>query len=175
MLPNIFDTEYVACQLRHSGILEAICIRKEGYPIRIPFRHFLVRYGVLAGQGSSCLPERDNCITVLSHVVGDPSDLYQIGNTKVFLKEKARQILERRWNQKLSWAIVTLQRNLRGLISRRQFQVFKQKVTLIQAHFRGHLARKRYQRLKKTLIQFGVAVFVSRPVVQKRRQYQVNP
>ncbi|XP_077183884.1 myosin XVB isoform X2 [Paroedura picta] len=172
MLPNIFDTEYVACQLRHSGILEAICIRKEGYPIRIPFCHFLIRYGVLAGQGSSCLPERDSCIAVLSYVVGDHLDLYQIGLTKVFLKEKARQILERRWNQKLSWAIVTLQRNLRGLISRRQFQVFKQKVTFIQAHFRGHLARKRYQRLKKTLTQFGLAVYVSRPVVQRRRQSQ---
>ncbi|XP_060109014.1 myosin XVB [Heteronotia binoei] len=129
-------------------------------------------YGVLAARGSNCLPERDSCITVLSRVVGDLSDLYQVGITKVFLKEKARQMLERRWNQKLSWAIVTLQRNLRGLISRRQFQVFKQKVTFVQAHFRGHLARKRYQRLKKTLIQFGVAVFVSRPVVQRRKQYQ---
>uniref|UniRef100_A0A8D2LHE6 Myosin XVB n=1 Tax=Varanus komodoensis TaxID=61221 RepID=A0A8D2LHE6_VARKO len=42
-VPDIFDTEYVACQLRHSGILEAICIRKEGYPVRIPFHHFLIR------------------------------------------------------------------------------------------------------------------------------------
>uniref|UniRef100_A0A8C5F1I5 Myosin XVB n=1 Tax=Gopherus evgoodei TaxID=1825980 RepID=A0A8C5F1I5_9SAUR len=40
-LSDIFDVEYVTCQLRHSGILEAIHIRKEGYPIRIPFQHFL--------------------------------------------------------------------------------------------------------------------------------------
>uniref|UniRef100_A0A674JI08 Myosin XVB n=1 Tax=Terrapene triunguis TaxID=2587831 RepID=A0A674JI08_9SAUR len=43
-LSDVFDVEYVTCQLRHSGILEAIHIRKEGYPIRIPFQHFLVRY-----------------------------------------------------------------------------------------------------------------------------------
>ncbi|XP_062826685.1 unconventional myosin heavy chain 6-like [Anolis carolinensis] len=92
---------------------------------------------------------------------------------QVFLKEKARKILERRWNQKLSWAIVTLQRNLRGLINRRRLQAFKQKATVIQAHFRGFLARKRYQRLKKTLTQFGVSMIVSRPLVHRRRQYQV--
>ncbi|XP_053231876.1 unconventional myosin-XVB-like isoform X1 [Podarcis raffonei] len=171
-VPNIFDTEYVASQLRHSGILEAICIRKEGYPIRIPFRHFLIRYGVLAGRGQNSLQERDGCTAVLSQVVGDLSELYQIGVTKVFLKEKARQMLERRWNQKLSWAIVTLQRNLRGLINRRRFQVFKEKALVIQAHFRGYLARKRYQRLKKTLMRFGVAMLVSRPLTHKRRQYQ---
>uniref|UniRef100_A0A452H2J7 Myosin XVB n=1 Tax=Gopherus agassizii TaxID=38772 RepID=A0A452H2J7_9SAUR len=40
-LSDVFDVEYVTCQLRHSGILEAIHIRKEGYPIHIPFQHFL--------------------------------------------------------------------------------------------------------------------------------------
>ncbi|XP_009705855.1 PREDICTED: unconventional myosin-XV, partial [Cariama cristata] len=42
-LSNIFDVEYVTCQLRHSGILEAIHIRKEGYPVRLPFQNFLAR------------------------------------------------------------------------------------------------------------------------------------
>ncbi|CAM5156263.1 unnamed protein product [Eretmochelys imbricata] len=171
-LSDVFDVEYVTCQLRHSGILEAIHIRKEGYPIRIPFQHFLVRYGTLTGQGQSYSQERDGCAAVLSQVVGDPSDLYQIGVTKVFLKEKARQLLERRWNQKQSWAVVTLQRNLRGLLSRRQFQVFRQKVMVIQAHFRGHQARKRCRRLKMMLVQFGTVVLISRPLVQTRKRCQ---
>ncbi|KAG8129050.1 hypothetical protein E2320_015812, partial [Naja naja] len=166
-VPDIFDTEYVACQLRHLGILEAISLRKGGYPIRLSFHHFLTRYGVLAGQGPSCLQKRKSCVAVLSHVVGDISELYQIGVTKVFLKEKIWQMLEKQRNQKLTWAIVTLQRYLRGLINRRQFQFFRQKITVIQAHFRGHLARKRYQRLKKTLLHFGVAVLVSGNLVHK--------
>ncbi|XP_025053284.1 myosin XVB [Alligator sinensis] len=204
-LSNIFDVEYVTCQLRHSGILEAIHIRKEGYPIRIPFQPFLVRYGTLGGPTQSNLQERDDCIAVLSRVVGDASELYQIGITKVlckengililkafpstylvlmetvvssgqvFLKEKAKQLLERRWKQKQSWAIVTLQRRLRGLISRRRFQVLQQKVTVIQAHFRGHLARKRYKRLKKTLLQFRRAVLISRPLVQRRKHCRPCP
>ncbi|KFP15085.1 Unconventional myosin-XV, partial [Egretta garzetta] len=174
-LSNIFDVEYVTCQLRHSGILEAIHIRKEGYPVRLPFQNFLARYGVLAGRGRSCLEEREGCAEVLAHVVGNPSDLYQIGVTKVFLKEKARQLLERRWNQRQSWATVTLQRKFRCLLHRRRLRVLQEKVTVIQAHFRGYQARKRYRRLKKTLVQFNTVIFISRPLIQRRKKCQVTP
>ncbi|KAM6050180.1 myosin XVB [Theristicus caerulescens] len=173
-LSNIFDVEYVTCQLRHSGILEAIHIRKEGYPVRLPFQNFLARYGLLAGRGHNCLEEREHCAAVLSHVVGNPSDLYQIGVTKVFLKEKARQLLERRWSQRQSWAIVTLQRNFRCLLCRRRFRVLQEKVTIIQAHFRGYQARKRYRRLKKTLVQFNTMILISRPLIQRRKRCQLE-
>ncbi|NXG66908.1 MYO15 protein, partial [Hemiprocne comata] len=173
-LSNIFDVEYVTCQLRHSGILEAIHIRKEGYPVRLPFQNFLARYGHLAGRRHSCLEEREGCVAVLAHVVGNPSDLYQIGVTKIFLKEKARQLLERWWNQRQSWAIVTLQRKFRGLLRRRRLRVLQEKVTIIQAHFRGYQARKRYRRLKKTLVQFNTMILISRTLVQRRKYCQVT-
>ncbi|KFO78479.1 Unconventional myosin-XV, partial [Cuculus canorus] len=172
-LSNIFDVEYVTCQLRHSGILEAIHIRKEGYQVRLPFQNFLARYGILAGRGHICLEEREGCMAVLSHVVGHPSDLYQIGITKVFLKEKARQLLERRWNQRQWWAIATLRRNFRCLLHRRRLRVLQEKVTIIQAHFRGYQARKRYRRLKKTLVQFNTMILISRPLIQRRKRCQV--
>ncbi|XP_074900633.1 myosin XVB isoform X1 [Buteo buteo] len=171
-LSNIFDVEYVTCQLRHSGILEAIRIRKEGYPVRLPFQNFLGRYGLLAGRRHNCLEEREVCAAVLSHVVGSPSDLYQIGVTKVFLKEKARQLLERRRNQRQSWAVVTLQRNFRCLLRRRRLRVLQEKVIIIQAHFRGYQARKRYRRLKKTLMQFNTMILISRPLIQRRKHCQ---
>ncbi|XP_049668944.1 myosin XVB [Accipiter gentilis] len=179
-LSNIFDVEYVTCQLRHSGILEAIHIRKEGYPVRLPFQNFLGRYGLLAGRRHSCLEEREVCAAVLSHVVGSPSDLYQIGVTKVFLKEKTRQLLERRRNQRQSWAVVTLQRNFRCLLRRRHLRVLQEKVIIIQAHFRGYQARsgvkgqarKRYRRLKKALMQFNTMILISRPLIQRRKHCQ---
>ncbi|OPJ88596.1 hypothetical protein AV530_003107 [Patagioenas fasciata monilis] len=171
-LSNIFDVDYVTCQLRHSGILEAIHIRKKGYPVRLPFQNFLARYGLLAGRGHSCLEEREGCAAVLSRVLGSPSDLYQIGITKVFLKEKARQLLERRRNQRQSWAIVTLQRNFRRLLRRRRLRVLQEKVIIIQAHFRGYQARKRYRRLKTTLVQFNTMILISRSLIQRRKHCQ---
>lgn len=50
---------------------------------RLPISLLLLRYGALAGRGQSRLPERGGCAAVLSRVVGDPSDLYQIGASKV--------------------------------------------------------------------------------------------
>ncbi|NXD41888.1 MYO15 protein, partial [Copsychus sechellarum] len=140
-LSNIFDVEYVNRQLRHSGILEAIHIQKEGFPVRLPFQSFLARYGPLAGGSRSSLQQREGCAAVLAHVLGSPSPLYQIGVTKVFLKEEARQLLERLWLQRQSWAVVTLQRKFRRLLQRRRLRVLQEKVTVIQAHFRGYQAR----------------------------------
>ncbi|NWI02403.1 MYO15 protein, partial [Tichodroma muraria] len=173
-LSNIFDVEYVNCQLRHSGILEAIHIQKEGYPVRLPFQSFLARYGLLAGSRPSSLKQREGCAAVLAHVLGHPSNLYQIGVTKVFLKEKARQLLERRWLQRQSWAVVTLQRKFRRLLHRRRLRVLQEKVTVIQAHFRGYQARKRYRRLKKTLVLFKTMILISRPLIQRRKRCQVT-
>ncbi|NWR78690.1 MYO15 protein, partial [Centropus unirufus] len=172
-LSNIFDVEYVTCQLRHSGILEAIHIRKKGYPVRLPFQNFLARYGILAGRGHSCLEEREGCVAVLSRVVEHPSELYEIGVTKVFLKERARQLLERRRAQRLRWALATLQRSVRCLLRRRRLRALQEKATIIQAHFRGYQARKRYRRLRKTLVQFNTMILVSRPLTQRRRRCQV--
>ncbi|NWH56890.1 MYO15 protein, partial [Geococcyx californianus] len=172
-LSNIFDVEYVTSQLRHSGILEAIRIRKERYPVRLPFQNFLARYGILAGRGQHNSEDKEGCAAVLSHVVGHPSDLYQIGVTKVFLKEKARQLLERQRNQRQRWAITTLQRNFQLLLHHRRLHVLQEKVTIIQAYFRGYQARKRYRRLKKTLLQFNTLILISRPLVQRRKRCQV--
>ncbi|XP_066056858.1 myosin XVB [Chamaea fasciata] len=171
-LSNIFDVDYVSRQLRHSGILEAIHIRKEGYPVRLPFQSFLARYGLLAGSTPGSLEQRAGCAAVLAHVAGSPSDLYQIGVTKVFLKEKARQLLERRRLQRQSWAVVTLQRKFRRLLHHRRLRVLQEKATVIQAHFRGYQARKRYRRLKKTLVQFKTMLLISRPLIQRRKRCQ---
>lgn len=40
----MFDADLVSTQLRYSGIMEAIQIRKEGYPVRLTFHSFLTRW-----------------------------------------------------------------------------------------------------------------------------------
>lgn len=56
LLFQLFDRELCIRQLRYSGMMETIRIRKAGYPIRHTFDEFLERYRVLL-RSSVCDPK----------------------------------------------------------------------------------------------------------------------
>ena len=79
-------------QLRYSGMMETISIRRKGYPIRHLFRDFVDRYRLLAPgirpserEGDCRAASEKICKTVLVN------QDYQIGKTKVFLKASRKQ------------------------------------------------------------------------------------
>ncbi|CAM4711113.1 unnamed protein product [Leuciscus chuanchicus] len=172
-LPGIFDVDYIATQLRHGGILETIHIRKEGFPIRIPFALFMERYGVLLAQR----PENQSCeeqVVTLLETVGAEEGQYQLGLTKVFMKETLFQRVEEKWSSTQTWAAVTIQRNIRGFICRRNFRFFKQKAIVLQSHIRGHQARKYYKKLKQSFTQFWAAMMITRDTIKRRHWRDVG-
>ncbi|KAJ8399769.1 hypothetical protein AAFF_G00408740 [Aldrovandia affinis] len=172
-LPGIFDLDYMMLQLRHAGILETIHIRKEGFPIRITFNFFMERYGVLLAQRPANLSEKEQVAALLDTIPGSEEGQYQLGLTKVFLKEALYQQVEDRWSSTQNWAAVTIQRNIRGFICRRNFRFFKQKAIILQSHIRGHQARKYYKRLKQSFTQFWAAMMITRSTI-KRQQWRAH-
>ncbi|KAJ3608052.1 hypothetical protein NHX12_025102, partial [Muraenolepis orangiensis] len=141
-LPGVFDVDYMSAQLRHAGMLETVHIRKEGYPVRVLYSCFMERYGVLLPVRAEEASDREQTISVLE-MFGAEEGQFQLGVTKVFLKEHLHQLVEERWTSTQTWAAVTIQRNIRGFICRRNFRFFKQKAIVIQSHIRGHQARKK--------------------------------
>ncbi|KAF4084927.1 hypothetical protein AMELA_G00111590 [Ameiurus melas] len=139
-LPGIFDVEYIATQLKHGGILETIQIRKQGFPIRIPFKCFMERFGVLLAQRAVNLSDKELVVSLLESI-GAEDTQYQLGLTKVFMKESLYQQVEQKWSSTQTWAAIIIQRNIRGFICRRNFRFFKQKAIVLQSHIRGHQAR----------------------------------
>ncbi|KAH9489186.1 Unconventional myosin-XV, partial [Bulinus truncatus] len=82
--PMVFEDIVVLDQLRYSGMLETIRIRKIGYPIRVKFPHFIERYHCLMrGQEikSSQIPW-DICKLILQTQGSEYKNEYQIGATK---------------------------------------------------------------------------------------------
>ncbi|KAL2082103.1 hypothetical protein ACEWY4_021921 [Coilia grayii] len=85
---KLFDRELCIRQLRDSGMLETIRIRKSGFPIRHTYREFLSRYRVLLNTVTCdprTEPEEECCNAICKAVIRQEDD-WRIGKTKIFLK-----------------------------------------------------------------------------------------
>uniref|UniRef100_A0A8C3IWW2 Myosin VIIA n=1 Tax=Chrysemys picta bellii TaxID=8478 RepID=A0A8C3IWW2_CHRPI len=87
--PMLFDRELCVRQLRYSGMMETIRIRRAGYPIRYSFVEFVDRYRVLM-PGVKPGDLRGTCQRIAEVVLGKDDD-WQIGKTKIFLKVRCFQ------------------------------------------------------------------------------------
>ncbi|XP_029102796.1 unconventional myosin-XV-like [Scleropages formosus] len=156
--PGVFETDLVTTQLRYSGILETIRIRKEGYPVRIPFHVFLNRYKALLGLQHPPPPDGENCVAMLKKLCLVKQGAHQTGVTKLFMKEDLYQMLESKRDRVMHVAAVTLQRYYRMHFLRRKYASLRVKVVKLQASCRGFLVRKYYTEMRQNLIKFRALI-----------------
>ena len=94
--PNNFNAGEVLKQLRYSGMMEAIRIRREGYALREPHQSFFSRFGMLLGpedlkDGAGI----EKLVQVLSKRLNVSDVDWQIGHSKIFLRRELSDKLER--------------------------------------------------------------------------------
>ncbi|XP_047476292.1 unconventional myosin-XV-like [Penaeus chinensis] len=143
--PLKLDMLCVLEQLRYAGMLETIRIRQQGFPVRMRFLQFAERYRCLVpGQVPRGAPSKEICRVVLDRVSRGSRTAYQLGTTKIFLREALEQTLEEERYQRLSNAVVTLQRFVRGYLARRKFRSQRRSAVIVQAMVRMWLERRRY-------------------------------
>ncbi|XP_045840099.1 unconventional myosin-XV [Meles meles] len=152
--PGLFEPDVVLAQLRYSGVLETVRIRKEGFPVRLPFQVFIDRYRCLVALKPNLPAGGDLCVSVLSRLCTVLPSMYRVGVSKLFLKEHLHQLLESMRERVLQLAALTLQRCLRGFLIRRHFRSLRRKIVLLQSRARGYLARQRYQQMRRNLVKF---------------------
>ncbi|XP_078124453.1 unconventional myosin-XV [Sander vitreus] len=164
--PGVFDMELVNTQLHYSGIMETIHIRKEGYPIRLHFHSFLKRYKALLCLKDPPPADGENCVNMLHKLAPVKSGSYQLGVSKIFLKEELYQLLEGKRDRVLNIAAETLQRYTRACLVRKNFAKLRQNATLLKARCKGYLVRKRFALRRKYLIRLRSAVLL---IVNRQR------
>ncbi|KAI3369062.1 hypothetical protein L3Q82_026031 [Scortum barcoo] len=152
--PMLFDRDLCMRQLRYSGMMETIRIRKAGYPVRYTFDEFLNRYRVLL-KTSLCDPKRESkqkcCETICKTVLTEEGD-WKTGKTKIFLKDFHDTTLELERMEELNQKALLIQKTLRGYKFRKQFLRKKESALIIQKYWRGHKGRKLYK-----VVQLGFA------------------
>ncbi|EFX88395.1 hypothetical protein DAPPUDRAFT_191611 [Daphnia pulex] len=156
-LPMSFDLPVVLEQLRYTGMLETIRIRKNGYPVRMKFHHFIERYRCLLTRRerrnlarSPNPPGPDICRIVLDrHAQGDQ---FQLGTTKVFMREALEQQIERKRLDQMRDAAIKIQRAVRTYQLRKDFLTQRRSAVVIQAWVRRYQARKRFNTIRRGVI-----------------------
>ncbi|XP_040005919.1 unconventional myosin-XIX [Xiphias gladius] len=169
--PLTFKKEEVIMQLEACGIVETIHISAAGFPIRIPFRSFMKRYGLivkyskfksechcvdLEADGDDILRQEVEKLlgVVLHHQASDPSHCLDnekhnswvhCGRTKVFLTQSMLDLLEDQRKEILCQCAFSIQCCwLR--YQRRRRHTRQKSASLIQAAVRSWLVRRQVQR-----------------------------
>uniref|UniRef100_A0AAZ3RKS1 Uncharacterized protein n=1 Tax=Oncorhynchus tshawytscha TaxID=74940 RepID=A0AAZ3RKS1_ONCTS len=168
---NMFDPEVVLNQLRYSGMLETVKIRRAGFPVRRTFNDFNSRYKMILKDKHPTDDQRGRCTELLMSY--DPAKIdWQLGKTKVFLKEELEHRLEkgreevrrqagmvirahilsyvaRKSYKRVLVSTVTIQKNYRAHFWRRVFLRLRTAAVILQKHQRGRLARGLYRHLSE--------------------------
>ncbi|XP_054482584.1 unconventional myosin-IXb isoform X2 [Anoplopoma fimbria] len=128
-----FDDELVLKQIKYLGLLQMVHIQKSGYSARYTFKGFVETFRTLLPKGAAVTPEH---ITQLFEKMELDKTNYQIGKTKVFLKEKERQLLQDTLNKEVMRHIIVLQRWFRTCLLRLHFLQKRDATLLIQRSWR---------------------------------------
>uniref|UniRef100_A0A672Z2N9 Myosin VIIAb n=1 Tax=Sphaeramia orbicularis TaxID=375764 RepID=A0A672Z2N9_9TELE len=164
--PMLFDRELCIRQLRYSGMMETIRIRRAGYPIRYTFAEFVERYRVLM-PGVKPEDLRGTCQQIVQARLGKHND-WQIGKTKIFLKDHHDMQLEIERDKAITDKVILIQKSVRGLRERNNFLRIRKAVTVIQKFWRGYQCKKNYQIIKSGFVRLQ-AVYRSRKYYKSYR------
>uniref|UniRef100_A0AAQ5ZCV3 Myosin VIIAb n=1 Tax=Amphiprion ocellaris TaxID=80972 RepID=A0AAQ5ZCV3_AMPOC len=146
--PMLFDRELCIRQLRYSGMMETIRIRRAGYPIRYSFAEFVDRYRVLMPGVKPAHIQVNNTTTVL-FVVRSWLDVFRAMRSGFLRLQAVYRSRKHYRSYRMTRLRVTLiQARCRGFLIRQTFWRRLRAVLTIQAYTRGMIARRLCQRLR---------------------------
>ncbi|XP_073513352.1 unconventional myosin-IXb isoform X3 [Phyllobates terribilis] len=134
-----FDEALVLQQLRYTGMLETVRIRRSGYSAKYTYQEFKDQFQVLLPKSSTAL--KGKITSLLEEINLDPHN-YQLGKTKVFMKEPERQKLQDTLHRAVIRKIILLQSLFRMVVDRRNFLRMRSAAVTIQAYWRSYLVRR---------------------------------
>ncbi|XP_028446779.1 myosin-IIIb isoform X2 [Perca flavescens] len=154
-----FCKERVMLQLRYTGILETVNIRRQGYSHRILFEEFVNRYYYLAFRAHQ-MPEtsKENVVAILERA---KLEGWVLGKTKVFLRYYHVEQLNLLLREVIA-RVVVMQAYTKGWLGARRYRKEKQKrnrgAVIIQSAWRGYVARQNLKQIKKEREEAAICI-----------------
>ncbi|XP_013912288.1 PREDICTED: unconventional myosin-X-like [Thamnophis sirtalis] len=149
--PNLFSPDVVLKQLRYSGMLETVKIRRAGFPVRRLCQDFLCRYKMLLKNWTNPDSGKTTCSSFLQ-IYDNTQREWKLGKTKVFLKEVLEQKLEKAREEELKKAATVIRAHVLGYMARKKYRRVLASIVTIQKNYRAHFWKKSLLRLKASAI-----------------------
>ncbi|XP_016518587.1 unconventional myosin-X isoform X2 [Poecilia formosa] len=160
--PNVFDPETVLNQLRYSGMLETVKIRRAGFPVRRTFNDFFSRYKIIINDKVPAAGDNKKRSTDLLTKYDKTKKEWQLGKTKVFMKESLEQRLEKDRDEIRRQAAMIIRAHLLTFSAKKRFKQVRSSIVVLQKHLRRHIQRGQFVKKRRAAL-----------VLQKHRRGQV--
>ena len=136
-------------------MLEAIRIRKAGYAVRIKMNEFVNRYKTIFGQKgkkyfSADSPIKEQCLKILEGSLPKEegvTPVWQVGISKVFMKEEGQKQLEMNLAKAQSDTVVHIQKHARGYLARQLYKRMQAAKKVMQKAFLQIVIKLRWRKL----------------------------
>ncbi|XP_055547297.1 myosin heavy chain, muscle isoform X12 [Wyeomyia smithii] len=139
---GLIDAHLVMHQLTCNGVLEGIRICRKGFPNRMMYPDFKLRYKILNPKEADQQKDPKKCADCILTAVGLDSEMYRLGNTKVFFRAGVLGQMEEFRDERLSKIMSWMQSWCRGYLARKEFKKMQeQRVALevVQRNLRKYL------------------------------------
>uniref|UniRef100_A0A3Q2WQP3 Myosin X n=1 Tax=Haplochromis burtoni TaxID=8153 RepID=A0A3Q2WQP3_HAPBU len=152
-MPDHFDQTVVLNQLRYSGMLETVKIRRTGFPVRRTIQDFCSRYKVLMRGLLNSEDPRGCCVQLLCQYDSSSAE-WQLGKTKVFLRESLEHRLEKQREVEVLKAAMIIQAYVTGYMARKQYKKLLRCIVVIQKNYRAFYWRRKFLLLRWAALTF---------------------
>ncbi|XP_057653581.1 myosin heavy chain, muscle isoform X38 [Diorhabda carinulata] len=130
--PGVIDSHLVMHQLTCNGVLEGIRICRKGFPNRMVYPDFKLRYKILNPAGVSKESDPKKCAAVILDATGLDSESYRLGHTKVFFRAGVLGQMEELRDDRLGKIVTWMQSWVRGYLSRKEFKKLQEQRLALQ-------------------------------------------
>ncbi|CAM9491761.1 unnamed protein product [Scytosiphon promiscuus] len=156
-------------QLRYSGVLEVVRIRREAFPMRVTYKQFYRRFGTLllsrdlsSADDVTSAQARTAGLQICKAVFGakEAGSSFQMGKTKIFLRDDGLKRLRAALRLHYFTVATMIQALWRGALARATLARQNAAAGKLQQLARGNMARRRYpfrEMRRATLVLQAVA------------------
>ncbi|KAL0119529.1 hypothetical protein PUN28_007766 [Cardiocondyla obscurior] len=140
--PGVIDSHLVMHQLTCNGVLEGIRICRKGFPNRMVYPDFKLRYMILAPAAMAAESDPKVSAAKCFEEIGLDPDSYRIGHTKVFFRAGVLGQMEELRDERLGKIVSWMQAYIRGYISRKDYKKLQEQrlaLVVVQRNLRKYL------------------------------------